>query len=231
MSEFRALVRREWRCHYVSFLVATGIACLVAFHDVVWVRAVSESSEWSYRYVFDLSSWPSFPLMREPLLSGLYSISILYALYLGIGQISFDSFRGLESFLVHRPVSRLRIVTAKLFTGALLLLGAILPAFFMRVVFTAMPFGHAEPFRWEMAYPGVCNIFAGLALYFAAFWAAAGQGRERATGIFAILPAWGVGVILTLKFSDPWTAEHLVTAVLLVVIGGAITAYCRRRAQ
>jgi hypothetical protein len=86
---------------------------------------------------------------------------------LGWLQIRSESHRDLWAFLVHRPISRTRILASKVAAGMVLYaLGAGLPLVVL-VAVARTPGNVAAPFEWSMALPVLANFLGGIACYLA----------------------------------------------------------------
>ncbi len=99
---------------------------------------------------------PGVEVYQEvPFAGGIFAghfgiVSCVLAIALGLRQSAWEGMRGTYLFLLHRPASRGKILTAKVLTGlALLQLTAALPVL-LYAVWASFPNTHASPFQWSM---------------------------------------------------------------------------------
>jgi hypothetical protein len=116
-------------------------------------------------------------LCREQFLTATLFGCAAAGLLLGLLQVLPELKRDRWAALLHRPVSRGRFFWSKTLAGALLYLLATGLPFAVCVWLVATPGHFATPFLPAMIRPGLADIFAGLAYYFAALLLALQGGK------------------------------------------------------
>jgi hypothetical protein len=154
------------------------------------------------------------PLMHPALLLFLSPIAAVSGAALGFLQVFFESDGDKRSLMLHRPMSRSRIFLGKAAAGVGLYLLAMGIPFVCYVAWVATPGHVAEPFRWQMALPGLADIFAGVVYYFAGMLIAQREARWYASR--------GLPLVTALLCSFfVWMLPEFWHAVLAIVILGA----------
>lgn len=154
------------------------------------------------------------PLMHPALLLFLSPIAALSGAVLGFLQVFFESDGDKRSLLLHRPMSRSRIFLGKAFVGVGLYLLAMGIPFASYVAWVATPGHVAEPFRWQMALPGLADILTGVAYYFAGMLVALREARWYASRGLPLVAALLCSLFV-------WVLPEFWHAVLAIVILGA----------
>jgi hypothetical protein len=146
-------------------------------------------------------------------------VSVLFAAALGFRQSATESARGTFLFLLHRPLSRDRIVLTKLATGAgVLLVCATLPVM-LYAAWAAVPGHHASPFEWSMTAPAWRLVFLMPLLYLGAFLSGLRPARWFGT---RLLPLLAAAVLLVVLAIVPWW--WTLGVPLAVLLYGLLTA-------
>lgn len=219
----RALVARELRARGRFFL-----GMLLLNSCVIWgflspsrnVRSVLGMLpiNFSYSYSFE------YPLMSQSGLLLLLVLSISQMVILAMFQTSSEAKSMVEAFLLHRPVRRSRILTAKVVTAYLILSGSLLLPYLLFTLYTSTPAGHFGPFRWEMAYPGFAHILAGLFFYPVSLWAMISKGRELIPALTNLLAGFPLAYLYA-NAGWPWFSETILFVVSIFWLTSANRAY------
>ncbi|SIO62749.1 hypothetical protein SAMN05444166_7138 [Singulisphaera sp. GP187] len=153
-------------------------------------------------------------LMNPALLLFLSPIAAVSGAVLGFLQVYYESDGDKRSLLLHRPMSPSRIFLGKAVAGVGLYLLAMGIPFASYVAWVATPGHVAEPFRWQMALPGLADILTGVAYYFAGMLIALREARWYASRCLPLVAA------LLCSFFV-WVLPEFWQAVLAIVILGA----------
>ena len=133
-------------------------------------------------------------------------VSACLAIALGLRQTYGESVFGTYPFLLHRPVSRPRLIGSKLLVGlALYLVCSALPIL-LYACWAATPGTHASPFEWSMTVPCWNAWISITILYLAAFLSGVRPARWRAS---RLLPLAGLGGLIVLLVLPPWWSLRL----------------------
>ena len=172
------------------------------------------------------------PFVADPLLHWFAAIAVLLAVALGFRQSAVEPALGTAQFLLHRPVSRGRLLAVKLLVGVSLLVICCALPILAYAWWAATPGTHASPFVWSMTEPFWRIPLVATAIYLGSFLCGIRPARWVGTRLlplpaiaslaivvgaaapyFAVLPAWWIC----------WAAVVLlVDAVLLASIVFAV---------
>lgn len=117
-------------------------------------------------------------------------IGAAFAILLGFVQFWFESHGDRRAFLLHRPIRPTRIFLTKSLTGLGLYGLALTVPFIWAATWAATPGNVGAPFRWPMMLPGLADILAGSAYYFAGALTAQREARwygSRGLGLVAAI--------------------------------------------
>ena len=155
----------------------------------------------------------------QPLLdAGLFAFfCAIFGIVLGWLQIRAEKHPDLWAFLIHRPMTRTRILLGKTAAGlCLYALGAGLPLLGF-IAYVRTPGHVAAPFEWAMTLPVAVAFLLGIVFYFAGMLTGLRQARwygSRGFGLgLAIFAAFGI-----------FKAQELWLALLFLAITGGILA-------
>jgi hypothetical protein len=130
-------------------------------------------------------------------------VSLVFAVALGLAQTMLESRRGTWLFLLHRPMSRRRILAVKLAVGGgmYLVCGSIgIIAF---GIWAEIPGNHASPFQWWMTVDA-WKAWAVIAiLYPAAFFTGTRPARWFGTRLLPLFAAGLAAAVLTGRPAPP----------------------------
>ena len=140
------------------------------------------------------------------------------AIALGFRQTMWESFRGTWLFLLHRPMSRNRLIGVKLLVGlALYLICTALPIL-VYACWASVPGTHASPFEWAMTAHAWMTWFCFTMLYLGAFLCGMREARWHGTRLLPLIAAgfaaFAVGV--TPLWPGPGTGTVLVMDAALL---------------
>jgi hypothetical protein len=148
-------------------------------------------------------------------------VSTCFAVGLGLSQTVLESRRGTWLFLLHRPMSRRRILAVKLAVGGGLYLGCSALGIIALGLWAEIPGNHASPFYWWMT-ADMWKVWAVIGLiYVGAFLTGMRSARWFGTRLFPLFAA-GIAALFLAAF-PPWPllrvgAGLLVAACLAVLI-------------
>ncbi len=194
-----------------------ALALLAFFVLVTNETGFSLLSGVSNQYSFGQPSG-TIPFVHNSFLIIFSWISGIFAILLGLRQSVWESISGTYLFLLHRPLSRTRIIAVRLTVGVALLLvcsGLPLLAF---ALWAAMPGTHASPFQWSMTAPA-CNAWLVMTIvYFGFFLSGMRPARWYASRLLPAATACllvFLGVILFMEVAW-WNGFVALASVLLV---------------
>jgi hypothetical protein len=202
----KALLRKELR-------ETAGInAIALAFYFHLTVKAMHHDLlPW---FLSGNADYHGIPFVSGSYLSSFVWVSAGFAIALGFRQSLGESLRGTWTFLLHRPISRTRLIGVKLLAGAAVYLACAAAAVLAYAWWAATPGTHASPFEWSMTVPTWKVWITMPLLYLGAFasgirparWAGSRLLPLAATGVFAALipelpcwPVFGLGSIALLS--------------------------------
>jgi len=210
-----ALVKKEIREHAVVCVAALALHSLL-LGLVVLGQSGPDARGIAYllrNLLPGLGATP--PLVDGGLLSMLTVVGGLYGAALGLLQTLSESIRGTYPFLLHRPVSRSRVLLCKVAAALLLYLLAMLVPFAGFAWWASRPGAYAGPFEFEMTYSGVVSIGYGFLFYLGGLVTGLSSARwyaTRAAGVVAPLCA----APLMSECSLPWAIVSLFLCALLM---------------
>jgi hypothetical protein len=157
------------------------------------------------------------PLMTSEYLFYVHLVAALFGAFLGYLQVIAESHGDKRSILLHRPLSRSQIFTAKMSTGVALYLLAMGIPFACAVRLAAAP-GHVpQPFESPMALPWVADALTGLVYYFAGMLTAQREARWYGSRCLGL----GAGLFCSYLV---WVVPEFWQALLAIGGVGALTA-------
>jgi hypothetical protein len=208
----RAIIVKELR------ETAGIVAIAVAFYFYFTVQAMRHDllpwfSSGSYSY------WREIPFVSGGYLSSFVWVSAGLTIALGFRQSVGESIHRTWMFLLHRPISRTRLIGVKLLVGPAIYLVPSATAILAYAWWAATPGTHASPFEWSMTVP-IWKVWITMPLlYLGAF--TSGVRPARWVGS-RLLPLAATGVLATLIPQLPnWPLFGLGSIVLfsLVLLG------------
>jgi len=117
------------------------------------------------------------------------TMSVLFTIGVGLLQTLGESVRGTYPFLLHRPMSRRRIIAVKLAVGTGVYLGISGGAILILGLWSATPGTHPSPFEWSMT-AGVWRIWIVMPIfYFGAFLTGIRPARWYGSRLFPLIAA------------------------------------------
>ena len=166
------------------------------------------------------------PILADDFQAVTIIASAVTALLLSLAQTMPEKRLDKWAFLVHRPVSRTRLLLGKIIAGLILYAIAVGVPFLGAILWVATP-GHVPaPFEPAMALPGVADLLAGVMYYFAGMLIGLREARWYGSRVLPIGLAITASVAV---FAVPafWQALLVilgVTAVLAVAAWGSFVA-------
>ena len=168
------------------------------------------------------------PFVADGLSMSFVMVSGLLAVALGFRQAVWESVMGTDKFLLHRPISRTRLVGTKLLTGCSLLLVCSALPILLYGWWAATPGNHAGPFEWSMTFPfwKVCAVMS--MVYLASFLSGIRPGRWYGS---RLLPLVGTGAVAMVFSMAPWLSdlEFLLIGAADGLLVGVIMLVARTR--
>lgn len=212
----RALAIKELR--------ETGWIALVA----LWLYACVSPAKGIRLFPLAGSMNDQIPFVSDGVFSFFVMVAILLAVALGFRQSVWESVMGTDKFLLHRPISRTRLVGTKLLTGCSLLLVCSALPILLYGWWAATPGNHASPFEWSMTFPfwQACAVMS--MVYLASFLSGIRPGRWYGS---RLLPLAGTGVVAMVLSVAPWLSnlEFLLIGVVDGLLVGVIMLVARTR--
>ncbi len=222
---FVALLRKELRQLRLWGLAAGAVLLLYALGQTdAMQRLLQGSGMVNYNPLYSAQS----PFLQNDGFGEAYSVlMMLCGIMLGFAQIAGEQMRKTWQFLLHRPVSRGLILTAKLLAGTLWYAVAVGVPLALLSGYAIVPGHYAAPWRFSMLYPFAVMAMAGWLGYLSGVQMALRRARWYGTR-FAALPA---AVLLAML---AWIQDTLLAACILLMMGAllliwaAIVAIYRR---
>lgn len=141
------------------------------------------------------------PFIHGNLQIGVAIAAAAGATALGFWQMLGESVRGTWLFLLHRPISRARVLLTKLAAGGmLLLLAAALPVLIL-ALWAAVPGTHASPFVWGMTAHVFRLCFGATAMYLAACLCGLRPARWYGSRLLPLIPG---ALVMAWVYSTVW---------------------------
>jgi hypothetical protein len=173
----------------------------------------------------------------QPLLSSGLRVQVAFACanfgaLLGWLQIRAEKHPDLWAFLVHRPISRTKILMSKVAAGLLLyVVAGGLPIFVFAVV-TSIPGKVAAPFEWAMALPLAAVFLSGVVYYFAGLLTGLRKARWFASRGFGLgMAGLASACVLVPEFWQALALVAGVAALLFLAVWGSIRTGGHYRTQ
>jgi hypothetical protein len=213
----RALVWKELRENLKWALLA-----MLAMGGALWyaLHATANGMAGSSSYSQD-----GITLCRKSFLLVTTFGSAAIGLLMGFLQILPELKRDRWAALCHRPVSGGTIFWGKVIAGVILYALAALPGFAVSVWQVATPGNFGVPFVPEMVKPGLADIAAGLAYYFAALTISLHSGGWMGLRLFPLLAAVHLSSFAhsTNYFRTALAATALMSLALVIAAWGAMS--------
>jgi prepilin-type N-terminal cleavage/methylation domain-containing protein len=210
----KALVWKELRENLSLGLIGLAVfggLLFLGYRDSTALSAVSTP-------VYDSRFVIMQPLLATGLLKEITVFCAMFGAILGWLQVYRERHPDLRAFLIHRPLSRTRILAGKLVAGlTIYTVVAGLPLLTL-VLWVSVP-GHLfAPFAWRMAWPVAGCFLAGTIYYLAGLLTALRQARWYASRALAF--GWALAVTGTaVLLAPPW---WIIPATML--LGGGVLA-------
>lgn len=207
---WKALVLKELR--EVALIAGLGLVALFYF---LALAIGCNLPNWSTTQISDV------PFVRNDPFTGKMGVVLFcLAVALALSQSYLESLRGTWLWLLHRPISRTRLVAVKLLVGTTVYLLCAAPPILCYAWWAATPGAHAGPFEWSMTAGAWRTCVLMLAIYSGAFLSGVYPGRWFGT---RLLPLIGVGILATIAlltsddgFSPAWRPWAWPAFVLLI---------------
>jgi len=196
------LIKREIRDHVVYFFAA------VIFSSIL----------------ISISLTPIFESRRHyRLLSGLGTVITITAIVIfgffamGVGQMYTDKNRKISAFLSTLPVSRSRILIARIVTGTLAILTLIVPQVIVTIILLRL---YAPPVP---VYSGfIAEVFAGIFLTAFACYCIGLQAGWSSSSIVPAMGGFGLTCILVSLILIKGFGLHIIVILILFIIASLI---------
>lgn len=207
---WKALAFKEARENVWLGAAALALLLFVVVSQTGWDEGVLGS----YGFRAFSSGSSEIPFVGDDFIIPATAVAALLAVALGFHQTLGEALRGTHLLLFHLPVSRRRMVWAKLGVGlAVYAVCTVLPVL-VYAVWAATPGTHASPFAWSMTWPMWQKLFTVTMLYLGAFLCglrpARWLGSRLLPLVVAVLPTF-----ILLEAPIPWWwLPLLITAVV-----------------
>jgi ABC-type transport system involved in multi-copper enzyme maturation permease subunit len=204
----RALVVKELReTAGIVILALIAYAGFVISHMGLEVLPISVSSS------------KAIPFVSPEFLSTFAIVAVCLAIALGFRQSAWEAVGDTYQFLLHRPISRWRIIGLKLLTGAGLYLVCSALPILTYAWWAATPGTHASPFEWSMTATSWQVWISMTILYLGSFLSGIRPARWIGT---RLAPLAASGLLVAVIQFIPWWWVLGLAAVLLA--GAVLTA-------
>lgn len=133
---------------------------------------------------------------------------------LGALQILPELRRDRWAVLLHRPISRGRILLDKIVGGLLLYFLATAAPLLISIIYVALPGRFAAPFLPGMAWPAISDLFLGMSFYLGALLISLNRGSWfgfRGLLAFALIPIFYLQMVAPNLFVAPFVASLVLT--------------------
>ncbi|MDB5338418.1 MAG: family transporter protein [Planctomycetaceae bacterium] len=191
--------------------------CIKELREIWWLGllplafmlyAVSDESSlspWLLVVSRSLDRWEKIPFGDSLFALAALQWGCLLAAALGLWQSFRESHSRTWHFLLHRPVDRQVILTAKLFSAAVVYLLAIVLPVLGLAVWAAIPGTHASPFDWSLTASAWYAVSVGTAVYLSGMFAGLRRGRMIGTRWWPLVATSIVVGATALSFLAPAT--------------------------
>ncbi len=160
------------------------------------------------------------PFVTDSFLTSFLMVSVCFAVALGFRQSLVESGQGTYPFLLQRPVSRKRLIGAKLLVGAGLYLGCAALPILVYACWAAKPGTHASPFHWSMTLDAWKAWLLIGTLYLGAFLSGIRPGRWIGTRLMPLMAALGLTSVIALPPSRLIAALPAMALVMVLMVVG-----------
>ena len=196
------LIKREIRDHVVYFFAAFIFAGILIS---ISLTPISESRR-HYRAVYGLG-----------VALTITAIVIFGFFAMGIGQMYTDKNRKISAFLSTLPVSRSRILIARILTGMLAILTLIVPQIIVTIILLRL-FAPPVP-----VYSGfIAEVFAGIFLTAFACYCIGLQAGWSSSSILPAMGGLGLSCILVSLILIKGFGLHIIVILILFIIASLI---------
>lgn len=185
---FRTLFVKELREIWWLGLLPLGTMVYAAAGEVQF-GLIRSTGSYGFRHWAEPNSVHPIPFATDNFAQSVLLWGCILATVLGLWQTFRESQSRTWHFLLHRPVSRELILSAKVTSAAVIYSLAVgVPALAV-VVWAATPGTHASPFYWSMTASVWLALAIGVALYLAALFAGLRRGRMIGTRWWPLIAA------------------------------------------
>jgi ABC-type transport system involved in multi-copper enzyme maturation permease subunit len=218
---WKALALKEIRECLVIALVALAVSFYLVARNTGWESGTFGLMIESLAQLGGLNFYgrspDAIPFVASEFIGQLNLVLALFAMTLGFRQSVGESLHGTYPLLLHLPVSRTRLMAAKvtLGLGVYLVCGAV--PILVYSLWAATPGTHASPFYWSMTAPVWMAWLAMSCLYLAAFLSGLRPARwygSRLAPLAAGLPA----LFVTFGTGLSWWSVLFVTLTIVLLV-------------
>lgn len=196
------LIKREIKDHYVYFVAAVIFASILIS---ISLSPISESHR-HYRAVYGLGVVLTITAI---VISGFFAM--------GTGQMYTDKNRKISAFLSTLPVSRSRILIARIITGTLTILTLIVPQIIVTIILLRL---YAPPVP---VYSGfIAEVFTGIFLTAFACYCIGLQAGWNSTSLVPALGGLGLTCILVSLIIVKGFGLHIIVILLLFIAASLV---------
>ena len=206
----RALIVKELR-------ETAWIALLGLLAHLFFVTSLMEIKylPWSPVRTLDYPYAMEYPFLSDSFLVSFIFVSVCLAIVLGFRQSLRELKSGTYLFLLNRPVTRERLIGAKLLVGGGLLLACSAVPILVYAWWAATPGTHASPFEWWMTDAAWRVFLPWPLLYLGSFLSGIRPGRWIGT---RLLPVPAAVLLAILVQFVPWWPVFALAVVLLTAL-------------
>jgi ABC-type transport system involved in multi-copper enzyme maturation permease subunit len=165
------------------------IACLAA---IAYLACVANMIGYPVFFGMMEIGTNTIPFLNDSFVNDIMCVGMVFAAALGFWQTISENHRGTWLFLLHRPMSMRKIITAKLMVGTVVYLVVTSLAILLYAFWASKPGHHASPFAWWMTAETWGYAFLALLIYYGAFLSGLRPARWFGT---RVLPCIGFLVL------------------------------------
>lgn len=209
-----ALIKKELREIWPLGLAA-AVAHLLVVGGLMGVEALNRIPVLSW-FGFIPSRPSEIPFAGRTFVSYFTIISAGFITSLAFRQIAWEEIKGTYLFLLHRPMTRISILLAKVIAGLSLYAVVSLVPILVYGMWAATPGNHPSPFEWSMTEGAFRIMVSTPIVYLGVFILWLRPGRWFGTRLLPLVTCGAIAAAL------PWTPYWWPVGFLLTALAGAI---------
>ena len=215
---WKALAFKELSENLWVGVVALAILLFVVACRTGWDEGLVGSQLASYGLDFFSSERDQIPFVGGSFTRDVTAVAALLAVALGFRQTLGEALHGTYLLLFHLPMSRRRLVWAKLGVGLAVYFACTAIPVVLFAIWAATPGTHASPFAWSMTVPMWQTLFVMTMLYLAAFLCGLRSARWLGSRLLPLVMVVLSTVILVNAPLPWWWLSLLITLLVDLVL-------------